>query len=133
MCLASPPVQTNTWATNVKDSRALQNPADPTGLRSIGCTYTTPTFIMDVVQAAGASNAYQFAVYLVDYDENNRHQTVELMDRWSLKLISPVQYVTDFGNGVWLVWQYTGSVRLRFNFVRGSNAVVSAIAFDPVA
>jgi hypothetical protein len=38
----------------------------------------------------------------------------------------------DFAGGVWLVWQYPGSVRLRVNGVRGDNGVLSAIAFDDV-
>jgi len=34
---------------------------------------------------------------------------------------------------VWLRWQYNASLRIRFNFVRGDNQVVSAMLFDTVS
>ena len=54
------------------------------------------------------------------------------MDAVSLGEISPAQYVSGdaFVGGTWLVWRYNASLRLRFNFVRGDNQVVSALAFD---
>jgi len=54
------------------------------------------------------------------------------MDLDTLADVSPVQSVSDFTGGVWLVWQYPRGVRLRVNFVRGTNAVVSAVLFDLV-
>ena len=39
----------------------------------------------------------------------------------------------NFEGGVWLVWQYPASVRVRVNYKRGTNQVVSAILFDEVA
>ncbi len=44
--------------------------------------------------------------------------------------LAPLQYLSDFSGGVWLVWECSTSVRLRVNYVRGSNSVVSALAFD---
>ena len=81
-----------------------------------------------------------------------RKQSVQLMDRNSLADVSPVQVVEAFEGGVWLVWQYRcealcvvvmvigmlmtcacrGGVRMRVNYVRGTNQVISAVLFDVV-
>lgn len=123
----------------MKDSRALQDPRAPSGLRNIGCYYALldsgdwdPTFVIDVIMNSTVDGQlpYRLSVYLVDYDKGSRHETVELFDRWSLDRISPVQDVASFETGTWLSWVYSGSVRLRFNFIRGSNHVVSALMFD---
>ena len=81
-------------------------------------------------QAAGHS--YQIAAYVVDFDGRGRRQSISVMDGETLGEISPVQYVKgdSFVGGTWLVWRYNASIRLRFNYVRGDNQVVSALMFD---
>ena len=119
------------------NSVALQDPRAPTGPRKIGqwCNELSgPTFPVDVtVMPAPANMTYQFSFYFADYDSRGRRETVQLMDGVTLEDISPAQLVgPDFTGGVWYVWQYPRSIRLRVNFVRGTNAVISAIALDAV-
>lgn len=102
MCdMLSCTLQTNQWSI-VNDTRALQDPRNPAGPRGIGCYFNSVpngnTFAMDVIMAPEyeGSLTYQLAVYFVDYDHGSREQTVELLDRWTLGLISPVQYLTEF-------------------------------------
>lgn len=121
------------------DPRALQDPRAPSGPRKIGQFSNNPadqaTYAFDItVTPAPPGFVYQFSVYFVDYDTRGRRQTVQLMDGVTLTDISPVQTLgEDFVQGAWLVWQYSGSVRVRSNLVRGENQVISAILFDLVA
>ena len=55
------------------------------------------------------------------------------MDGDTLNDIAPVVVLENFQGGAWLVWQWAGSVRLRVNFIRGTNQVVSALLFDVVS
>jgi len=94
-----------------------------------------PTFAFDIkVSPPLSGQTFQFSFYFVDYDERGRRQTVQLMDLETLDDISPPVLVgpPDFVSGVWLVWQYPKSIRVRMNGIRGDNAVVSAILFDEV-
>jgi hypothetical protein len=131
--------QNGPWPTNGSDPRALQDPR-PSTARKIG-QYSVPlpwdagwdpSFVLDIYLQpwAEGNTTYRFAVYCVDFDFKGRRQTVTLMDRQTLNPISPPQYLDEFTGGVWLVWEYSRSVRLRFNYIRGDNQVVSAIVFD---
>jgi hypothetical protein len=119
------------------DTRALQDPRNSSGPRKIGqyCGVSTqPSFPIDItVEPAAPGFTYQFAVYLVDWDGRGRRQTVQLMDGDTKEDISPAVLVgPDFVGGVWLVWQYPSSVRVRVNLIRGTNEVFSAVLFDLV-
>ena len=119
-------------------SVALQDPRDPSGPRKIGqyCTSSEePTISFDItVTPAPAGMIWQFAFYFADYDSRGRRETVQLMDLETLSDISPAQLVgPDFTQGVWLIWQYSRSIRIRMNLVRGTNTVISAIAFDSLS
>jgi hypothetical protein len=50
-----------------------------------------------------------------------------------LKLVAPVQLIKDYQNGKYLVFDYSGSLRIRVNHVRGKNAALSGIFFDDVS
>ena len=124
------------------DTRALLDPAAPQGPRKIGQFSAppppeagwAPSFPFDIrVRAPPApGTVYQFSAYFVDFDFRGRRQSVQLMDGDTLNDIAPVQLLSDFEGGVWLSWQYNSSVRLRINFLRGTNQVLSAILFDVV-
>ena len=120
------------------DPRALADPRNVSASRRVGQYGTrphTPTFAVDVAAASAApGTTHQFAFYFVDFDDLGRRQTVQLMDGVTLEDISPPVLLgpPDFVGGVWLVWQYPRSVRLRINEVRGGSGVLSAIAFDDV-
>jgi hypothetical protein len=124
------------------DPRALQNPADPAGARAIGCAYRSWTTAADVFLQADQEGKvlYQFAVYVVDFDANTpshegfppRRETLAVYDRATLLPVAPTVYLPDFTGGMWVVFQYDRSVRVRVSQLPGDNAVVSALAFDPV-
>lgn len=122
-------------ATSTDDPRA---PApDPTNSRArrLGQLYTgdpaacQQTMTVDV--HAPDDKLYQVALYFLDWDSQGRRLAVELFDRKSLNRLSPVRIVRDFTRGKYLVYNCTGATRFRIDQVRGKNAVLNAIFFDP--
>jgi alpha-L-rhamnosidase len=82
------------------------------------------------VNCAGARN-YQVALYFVDWDNRGRRLAVEMFDADTLNLVAPVRVVTNFYGGKYLVYTYNKSATFRIDQVRGDNAVLSGIFFDP--
>jgi alpha-L-rhamnosidase len=56
---------------------------------------------------------------------------VELFDLESRKLIAPVKVFRDLSGGAYAVYACRQSVRIRANQLRGDNAVLSGLFFDP--
>ncbi|WP_288880361.1 alpha-L-rhamnosidase C-terminal domain-containing protein [Pedobacter panaciterrae] len=114
------------------DNRVLRNTTGTN--RTFGAVVTKDpaptlqTITMDV-QVAG-TQSHQIALYFLDWDNKERRSAVEVFDANTLKLISPVQLIKDYQNGKYLIFNYTGSIRIRINHVRGENAAVSGIFFD---
>jgi hypothetical protein len=86
------------------------------------------TMTMDI-QVTG-SQQHQLALYFMDWDNRSRRSAIEVFDARTLKLIAPVQLIRTYKNGKYLVFNYSGSIRIRVNQVRGPNAAVSGLFFD---
>jgi hypothetical protein len=78
------------------------------------------------------SQKHRLALYFLDWDNDSRRSAVEIFDLETLKLVAPVQLIKDYQNGKYLVFDYSGSLRIRVNHVRGKNAAVCGIFFDHV-
>lgn len=124
------------WASGTSDRRALAPDADGGEPRTAGCIYSTSpdaggmTMAVDVLAARDAS--YRLSMYFVDWDEKGRRQAVEVFDHETRRLLAPEQLVDDFAGGLYLVFALAGPLRLRFAHVRGDNAVLSGLFFDPL-
>ena len=126
-------------AGSITDSRAPAPTAANTGPRNLGQIHTgdpvacDQTMTVDI--AAPAAKSYQLALYVLDWNPGNlaspRRQAVELFDLRTLNRLSPVRIVQDFTHGKYIVYTCTGSIRLRINQVRGPNATLNALFFDP--
>lgn len=92
-------------------------------------TLQTMTIDLDVKD----SQKHRLALYFLDWDSNGRRSAVEIFDLKTLKLVAPVQLIKDYQNGKYLVFDYSGSLRIRINHVRGKNAAVCGIFFDDVS
>jgi alpha-L-rhamnosidase len=120
------------WTELSSDKRALTNPTQET--RSVGAIMTQDplptlqTMTLDV--DAADNNSHQLALYFVDWDNKGRRSAVELFDLKTLKLIAPIQLISNYRGGKYLVFNYTGSIRIRINHVRGENAALSGLFFD---
>jgi hypothetical protein len=121
--------QDATWALNTDDHRALAPDPSNTMPRNAGCTYADPTFHLDV--DVKTNTAYSLALYFLDWDKKGRQTTAQVFDLKTLDLIAPIQMVSDYADGKYLVYRCDRPVRLRIDHVRGDNAVVSGLFFDP--
>jgi alpha-L-rhamnosidase len=125
------------WEAKTNDRRALSPDATNSNLpRTAACLYAmdsdqigyTFTSTIDIK----GTHDYRISFYFVDWDHNHRKIAVELFDAATLKIIAPVKIVNSCNGGVYLTYAYNKSTKIRFNKVRGSNAVLSGIFFDPV-
>jgi alpha-L-rhamnosidase len=104
-------------------------------IRNVGQLYTgdpvacqqTMTVDVEVIE----DKNYNVALYFVDWDRQGRRQAVEVFDLKTLNRIAPVEIVQDFGQGKYLIYACAKSVRFRIDQIRGKNAVLNAIFFDP--
>ena len=127
--------QRGTWASaaNVSDARALQVPGEEG--RSLGYLCDNfggdPTYAVDV-RLASPPLYFTLALYAVDWDSRGRRGTVAVLDGGSLNPITPIQGLRDYSQGVWLVYNVTGSsgFRVRVSQTRGDNAPISAMLFN---
>ena len=117
------------WASNTTDIRAL---SVPTGGR-IAADWETP-------QAANASysllvnltdgKSHQVAVYALDWDqyEGGRTETIQVVDANSSAILD-TRTISSFSNGVYVIWNITGNVRINVTLDTGGDAVLSGIFF----
>jgi hypothetical protein len=89
-------------------------------------TLQTMTIALEVKD----NQKHRLAIYFLDWDNDGRRSAIEIFDLKTLKLIAPVQLVKNYENGKYLVFDYSGSLRIRVNHVRGKNAALSGIFFD---
>jgi len=124
------------WEMGTSEQRALAPDAGNGFPRNATCIYSgTPSpggMTMAVEITAAPGSAYQLAMYFVDWDRKGRRVAVEVFDLDSRKLVAPEQLVDDFAGGAYLVFACEGSLRLRVAHVRGDNAVLSGLFFDPI-
>jgi hypothetical protein len=114
-----------TWALT-SDPAA---PQQATGSARAACAfYGSPNFSLDVNLTDG--NTHQLALYFLDWDNEGRSETVQIVDAASQQVID-TQTVAKFQRGVYLVWNVKGHVTVRFTQIAGANAVVSGAFFGP--
>lgn len=124
------------WDAKSNDPRALASNEDNTFPRTAACLYALDgdqigyTFTSTI--AIKGTHDYKMSLYFVDWDKKGRKIAVELFDAETLKLIAPVKVVENSVGGAYLTYAYNKSVKIRFNVVRGDNAVLSGIFFDPL-
>lgn len=123
------------WESNTNDRRALAPdtansfPRTAAGLYAmdedqIGYTFTTTVAIK-------GTHDYRISLYFLDWDNKGRKIEVEMFDATTLNLIAPVKIVGSCRGGAYLCYSYNKSAKFRINIVRGNNAVLSGIFFDP--
>ena len=78
---------------------------------------------------AEPDKVYQLAAYFVDWERQGRTSSVALMNSTDFKFnqIAPSQILTDFGEGVYLVWRVRGSVRIRVTVRRFSRILFKSM------
>jgi hypothetical protein len=71
---------------------------------------------------------HQIALYLLDWDNGGRVETVSIIDATTGTVLDS-RNVSSFSNGEYLVWNVSGHVKITTALMAGINAVVSGIFF----
>jgi hypothetical protein len=115
-----------TWGASSADVRALQKSAAAD--RIAATWYSGGTFTIDV--NAGDTQAHRIGLYVLDWENASRGQTVEVLDP-STSAVLDTRSLTGFSGGQYWTWQVSGTIRFRVTRTAGINAVVSAVFLDP--
>jgi hypothetical protein len=111
-----------TWAASSSDVRALEQL--PSG-RTAACQQSASPFVIGVNVTGGTRRV---AFYCVDWEKSGRSEQVDILDA-STEAVLNTQTLSSFQNGKYLVYDLTGSVKVRFTGTAGPNAVVSGVFF----
>ncbi len=116
------------WSDTTTEARAMQK-ANAQG-RVAACWYQNPSFDLDLKFTDGRT--HRLALYFVDWDNTGRTETVQVLDAATGTLLDS-QTLSAFSQGEYLVWDMKGHVRLHFQKVAGSNAILMGLFFSPSA
>jgi predicted GH43/DUF377 family glycosyl hydrolase len=123
------------WESNTDDRRALAPDTSNSFPRNATCLYAMDadqigyTFTSTI--SIKGKHDYKISLYFLDWDDRGRKIAVEMFDAATSNLISPVEIVKSCLGGAYLTYSYNKSAKFRINMVRGDNAVLSGIFFDP--
>jgi len=88
--------------------------------------YSGSGFSFDINLTDGQS--HPIALYAVDWDSKGRAETVQVLDG-STNVELGMETLSDFVNGVYLVWTVSGHVKITVTANSGPNAVISGVFF----
>ena len=71
------------------------------------------------------------SIYADDWDNLGRSERVDVINP-STGTVLDTRTISSFSGGVYLSWQLSGNVEIRFTRLSGPNAVMSGIFFDHV-
>jgi len=113
-----------TWADPTTDPRALQIPGSSTGFAATWYSNSTLAFDVDFTDG----NTHQFALYALDWDLQGRSETIQILDVNSGTQLDS-ETISNFGSGVYLVWNLSGHVQVNVLPNNSANGVVSGVFF----
>jgi uncharacterized repeat protein (TIGR01451 family) len=113
-----------TWASSTTDPRALQTASGTT--RIAATWYSSSSFNFDVNFVDG--NLHQMAFYALDWDRTGRAETVQVVDA-NTGMVLDTRNISNFANGLYLVWNLGGHVKVKVTRTSGPNAVISGAFF----
>ena len=117
------------WSFNTTDPRALLASKTSTN-RVASCYYSPTSFTLDVNLTDGA--AHRLSLYMVDYDNMGRSQTVQIADA-ATGAVLDTRSVTNFTGGQYLSWNVSGHVKITISLAGGNNALANGLFFDPAS
>jgi hypothetical protein len=131
---ATPENQLNyLWAQTTTDIRALQSDTQgdrlaATWYNALQCngTCTNRTFSLDVNVAS--TTPQRVALYAVDFSFESRVETIQIVDAATGTQLD-TETISNFTNGIYLIWNISGHVTINVMNISGENAVISAIFF----
>ncbi|HYL96676.1 MAG TPA: protease pro-enzyme activation domain-containing protein [Terriglobales bacterium] len=113
-----------TYTSSTSDPRALQTGSN-TG--RIAAVWYGSSFDFDMNFTDG--NLHPFALYAVDWDARGRSETIQVVDA-NTNAVLDTRSLSNFSNGVYLLWRLSGHVKINVTVTGGVNAVVSGVFFN---
>jgi hypothetical protein len=114
-----------TWASGTTDPRALET-AEDSG-RIAACWYKNhDSFSFSINLNDG--NSHQVEFYALDWDSRGRAETIQVLDAATNALLD-TRTISNFTNGLYVIWNISGNVIINVNVAAGDNAVVSGVFF----
>ncbi|MDX1951384.1 MAG: FN3 associated domain-containing protein [Verrucomicrobiota bacterium] len=109
------------WQSSTSDVRALEkiNSTD----RVAGCYYSSTSFDVEIDLI---NTGKRLALYFEDWDRLGRSQKVEVFDAVSGSLLHSYT-MSNFGDGVYLNYDFHGRIRIRVTRLAGPNAVMNGL------
>jgi hypothetical protein len=128
--LSASPLQASEWIWQTGASGPVEPYVSATSSdRIAACWYSFAPWDFDL--SVNDGKLHRVAAYFMDWGNGTRQQRVDLIDLTTGATID-TRTLSNFQNGVYLVWDVVGNVRIRVTPIVG-NAVVSALFFDPAA
>ena len=118
---------TYVWTASSSDPRALQK-ASGSRSRIASAYYSFGAFTLDLNLTDG--NAHNISLYLCDWDNYGRTETITIIDAASKAVLSTQEF-SSFTDGIYATWAIKGHVRIQVTNVNSINALVNGIFFDP--
>ena len=113
-----------TWASPTSDTRAIEDPANPSTRRAT-CSFDNN--LVSIELDFNKPMAFQLEVYILDWDQQSRSEQIGVTGYTSVS-------DNSFTGGRWYRYDLFGSpsnpIILTFTHLSGPNAVVSALMFD---
>ena len=120
----------------------MQNPNEPNGKRALGAIYSNhsasqpPSYAINIKIGETYlihNSSYFMSIYICDWTNNGRTQTMHVFDLETFNLITPIVYDEDYVDGVWITLKLDRSTRIRIMLGQGPSGVLSGMFFDSQA
>lgn len=97
--------------------------------RIASCYYSTTSFTIKLAIPDGKT--YRVSLYFWDYQKASLEQGILILNTQTDKVIS-YKVLSGFANGIYWTYNLRGNVQIRVKRLKGPQAVLSGIFFDPV-
>jgi hypothetical protein len=115
-----------TWITGTSDSRALQT-GNNSGRIAAAWYKNHESFVIDVNFTD--SQSHGFALYAVDWDSQGRSESIQILDAVTGQILD-TEMISNFSNGIYLIWNISGHVTINITDDVGANAIVNGVFFQ---
>jgi hypothetical protein len=92
----------------------------------MGAAWYNTSFSLNI--AFNDGNTHLLALYACDYNSAGRAETIQIVDPSTNNILNS-QVLSNFSNGVYLLWNISGQVKINVISSAGPNAVVSGLFF----
>ena len=104
------------WSSSTTDIRALQRPSSNGRVAASWSSWTS--FAVDINFTD--QSVHQVPIYGLDWHHKGRAETISVLDA-KTNAVLDTRSISNFANGVYLLWNVTGHVKLQITKTGGNN------------